>query len=906
MGNITDSIASAFRDFVTDGVASSGPHEPIKADIRALGPLIETAIGNAALGALVSVTKTTKALLDADLEHAADTVALVYADATDANNDLYVKTGASGAGGWTLTSVLHAAVAALFADPLQQAQAWAEDAAESAAQCQMALPTALGTADLLVQPGMQNGATFDAATYTITIPAGQTGNNSTTLTRWVLNNGAVIPAAWTGRQLRIRIAFTQSATFTRTWGGSTFQVKVGPSIGGTNTTRSVTPTVTTSGVWRYYDYLYTLQGDESEIRPYVQLVAASGAATTETVQFVAYEPYVIASENTYETALDFTARTREAALLASAKATSEAKYLLRVKDVLGTSDLTVAFNPLNGATFSGVTRTLTIPTGQTGNNSTTLTRWILNGGAICGAALAGRKIRIRIAFTQSATFTRTWDTPSFEVRAGPTIGGSTVVRETALTTVTTSGNRRVYEYDYVLQGDESEIRPTCKILGASPTASDETVTLTAYVPSILTSEDPDQTGLEAALDSQLDQRELTATQRAIYYSGGMLAGTRNEIITVAPSGGDYTDPNDAIAAANALNPSAINRVKIDIRPGTYDIGAEMQPGDFVDLIGAGAWQTLIRFFRDDSATGVQIDTDSVLRMQRTHRVEGLGIWGRNVRYAVHPEIPISGSLAVNAVTEIIGCDVRHFGNPSPNNYRAQAAQNAIGSGTSSGNIVRVKGSYLWAEYGAGFAIHNNTSYAEPCLIEVEGNTIIAGSVSGNAISLVSYGSGRADRFVYNGNTLFGDVVQAILSGGDTREIDVTAFGNSPHRIVNAAAYRPRIADEERVVKNNTASSIPTGTVLAYDGAIDVVRPMTSADSASLFAGVVWGGAIAAGAKGRAKSGGWIALADVLRTDAASLVFGDTFSIDAATPGSITKGGSQGLLPLVRTNTLKVG
>lgn len=311
MGSITDAIASAFRDFITDGVASSGLHEPVKAEVRALGPLIEMAIGNAGLGALVSVTKTTRALLDADLAHAPNTVALVYADATDANNDLYVKTGASGAGGWTLTSVFHAAAATLFADPLQEAQAWAENAAESAAQCQLSLPTALGTSDLLIQPGMLNGATFDAATNTITIPAGQTGNNTNTLTRWILNNGAVIPAAWTGRQIRLRIAFKQSATFTRTWGSSTFQVKVGPSVGGTNTTRSVTPTVTTSGVWRYYDYVYTLRGDESEIRPYVQLVGASGAAATETVQFVAYEPYMIASENTYETALDFTARARE-------------------------------------------------------------------------------------------------------------------------------------------------------------------------------------------------------------------------------------------------------------------------------------------------------------------------------------------------------------------------------------------------------------------------------------------------------------------------------------------------------------------------------------------------------------------------------------------------------------------
>lgn len=132
MGNITTAIASAFRDFVTDGVASSGAHEPIKADIRALGPLIETAIGNAGLGALVSVTKTTMALLDADLAHAADTVALVYADATDANNDLYVKTGGSGAGSWTNTGALHSIIAGLAQPFADAAEASATAAAASA------------------------------------------------------------------------------------------------------------------------------------------------------------------------------------------------------------------------------------------------------------------------------------------------------------------------------------------------------------------------------------------------------------------------------------------------------------------------------------------------------------------------------------------------------------------------------------------------------------------------------------------------------------------------------------------------------------------------------------------------------------------------------------------------------
>lgn len=113
MGNIVDTFNSAFRDFAADGVGSSGPHEVVKAEVRAIGPIIEQAISNAALGSLVSVIYATKAELDADLAHAADTIALVYGDAADANNDLYVKVGASGSGSWTNTGALHSIVEGL-------------------------------------------------------------------------------------------------------------------------------------------------------------------------------------------------------------------------------------------------------------------------------------------------------------------------------------------------------------------------------------------------------------------------------------------------------------------------------------------------------------------------------------------------------------------------------------------------------------------------------------------------------------------------------------------------------------------------------------------------------------------------------------------------------------------------
>lgn len=138
MGSITDALGEAFRDYVTDGVPATGANKPSKAEIRSVGSLIEAAIGTAVLGS-VGVSKDTRAHLNADLVHAADTIALVYADGTDANNDLYVKVGASGSGSWTLTSILHDAIEGLaqpYVDAAEAAQAAAETAAASFATTQ--------------------------------------------------------------------------------------------------------------------------------------------------------------------------------------------------------------------------------------------------------------------------------------------------------------------------------------------------------------------------------------------------------------------------------------------------------------------------------------------------------------------------------------------------------------------------------------------------------------------------------------------------------------------------------------------------------------------------------------------------------------------------------------------------
>lgn len=95
----------AWRDYNTPGVAASGPYNPQKSLIRSWGGSVESALtqlyGASAAGQL---GYQTQAALYADLAHAANTVATVFADPSPLNNGTYVKSGASGSGSWLQVS----------------------------------------------------------------------------------------------------------------------------------------------------------------------------------------------------------------------------------------------------------------------------------------------------------------------------------------------------------------------------------------------------------------------------------------------------------------------------------------------------------------------------------------------------------------------------------------------------------------------------------------------------------------------------------------------------------------------------------------------------------------------------------------------------------------------------------
>lgn len=101
---MAETANSVYRDFVADGVPSSGKHDPHKPDIRRLLTSYEQIISTfTSNGGLIY---SSLALLNADLVHNANTMAWVLGDATAANNGVYGKVGASGSGSWTRRSDL--------------------------------------------------------------------------------------------------------------------------------------------------------------------------------------------------------------------------------------------------------------------------------------------------------------------------------------------------------------------------------------------------------------------------------------------------------------------------------------------------------------------------------------------------------------------------------------------------------------------------------------------------------------------------------------------------------------------------------------------------------------------------------------------------------------------------------
>jgi hypothetical protein len=155
---MTQTAAEVFRNYVTAGVPGSGINQPAKSEISAWGTYLESLLNGSAAG----LAYATVALLNADLAHAANILAIVYGDTTPANNGMYVKVGASGSGSWSRIGDLPNSI--------------------------VRLTVTGGTGDAIIATAPETPTVPGAKLYLLTPTA-----NNTTATTIVVNGGAPTP-----------------------------------------------------------------------------------------------------------------------------------------------------------------------------------------------------------------------------------------------------------------------------------------------------------------------------------------------------------------------------------------------------------------------------------------------------------------------------------------------------------------------------------------------------------------------------------------------------------------------------------------------------------------------------------------------------------------------------------------
>jgi hypothetical protein len=292
------------------------------------------------------------------------------------------------------------------------------------------------------------------------------------------------------------------------------------------------------------------------------------------------------------------------------------------------------------------------------------------------------------------------------------------------------------------------------------------------------------------------------------------------------------------------------------------------------------------------------------------------------------------------VVEIVGCelvgDIVSYPSPwMPTALDEQPANHQEFQVRGHGNTPAV----FWTIDGGRALKIESASTSAPSTVAVSGDAVTA--LFGREV-FTKDGAGGIKGYVYGWGDVAGVVAGTSLGArlgdcsGTPKTLTVTVDGGAPidvvfnanHTaqsnatvlgIINAALgvaatasaydvggrYRPHFSDEEKLLLNATADGFPMGTVLAYDGTRQKVRAMTSSDAASLFAGVAWED-IYPGQPGRVKTRGWLKIVDVLRSlSPGTLTFGETFSIDATTPGRIVRTGTQGLLRAIRSDAIEV-
>lgn len=455
-------------------------------------PTISKAINDAVVAGFSAIQAATsgrkayqtKANMDADLAPAANTLAEVWGDSTAANNGVYAKLGASGAGSWTKS--LYDPVTALKNDIYAAALKY--------------------SSGVLTNGGAFNGAVFFDGTTSVgatdatggwKIPAGQTGRGTYNRYRWTFT--ADKSAKLAGRKVRFVVMLKSSANLLTTlmsFGHGT------ASVGGSGTFENKTYYQEASDrVVIQFDYRFV--GTETEVNSYLQVNGSQTVLAADAWLAATSQHWSAIDAAGSKEVLDMYLASMQAAI-DTLKASMAYNYLSsgNLREVLVPSS-----QVFNGASYT-VTQTAMgalIPALSTGQNS--YMAYHMPIGEI-SENLPGATVRMRLEFRTSANFKSKYGGLSVNVNGNKGtnqgVAGSFVTEQVDSDTLVVTG-------DYVLKGFRDELMgPYIQLGTALDTSAERYFYLESATYWVVNSGQLGKTGVDAMLEQKLRAFEVSS------------------------------------------------------------------------------------------------------------------------------------------------------------------------------------------------------------------------------------------------------------------------------------------------------------------------------------------------------------------------------------------------------------
>lgn len=358
---------------------------------------------------------------------------------------------------------------------------------------------------------------------------------------------------------------------------------------------------------------------------------------------------------------------------------------------------------LNGGVAAGPMHII-IPAGEVGNTSYIRMAWLFNG-----SPHAGKTFRFRLRLATSAAFDR-----ALIYQMSVATAGSPNVDRAATISTEVNGTQIVVNFDYVMQGDETAIRPFMMINPAmsTPVAQDQffrfidvSARITTTTNAVISVADENMAFREAALfaraQAAIDQN--AASLRDTILSQTIIRPSYAEIIRVKPSGGHFTTLSAAVAAIG--DSAKTKQYKI-----AWSAGALLGTPDFhVPQWTAIVCQdprddAIMSFANPNNASAASIENTSLLWIERDGVVIEGGTWRiTNGRYVFHWE---TNGQRPGTMQRLIGLKAEHVGNADAvNNIWVPFSQYAAGCGVSAGQVQIVEDCDLRGP-GGGFSTHS--------------------------------------------------------------------------------------------------------------------------------------------------------------------------------------------------------